>query len=106
MTGNVFDYALEPNAGIEALRYIVFLTGVLVFCASLVRWLQHNRPWQAFSFMALGIFTSVQELTVLGEPFYPWRLFLLIVMTACALVSMYRDHVPLPLGEERRHVAG
>ena len=96
MTGNVFDYALEPNAFIEAIRYIVFLTGVVVFCAGLVRWLQHVMPWQAGAFISLGVFTSVQELTVLGEPFYPWRLSLLVVMNVCALMAMYRERRRVP----------
>lgn len=91
MTGTFFDYGIEPNALIEAIRYATFLIGVVVLLAGMVRWLQHVRSWQAWGYITLGLFTSVQELTVVGEPFYPWRLMLLLVMNVCALVTMYRD---------------
>lgn len=95
MTGNVFEFAIAPNAFIDAVRYMTLIVGFWVFCAALHRLLNHRLFWSAWNGIALGIFTSVQELTVLGEPFYPWRLFLLVVMNVSCGIYLYRgeDHV-------------
>lgn len=91
MSENVFEYVIEANAFIDAARYLTLLLGFWVFCASLHRFLTHALHETAVAGMALGIFTSVQELTILGQPFHPWRLPLLIVMNVAIAVHLYRS---------------
>lgn len=91
MPDNVFEYAIAPNALIEAARYVMFLGGFVLFCAGLHQLLTKVAFWDAILAMSLGLFTSVQELTVLGQPFYPWRLTLLIVMCVSCWMHLYRS---------------
>ena len=87
---SVFDYVYPATLTVDSIRYLLLLYGAAVFCLAVVRLLQHACIWTCLLGLSLGLLTTVQELEAIGDPFYPWRLPLLIVANVTASVVLYR----------------
>lgn len=83
------DTTWHTNMFVEFVKYVVILLGANLACFSLIRFLNHERFYSAMSMGGFGIATALQEAALLGDPWSPWRLPLLLVANACGLRYMY-----------------
>lgn len=100
-TSDFLDNTYPSSTFIETLRWIGIIMAANLAIWSLVRFLQHERFWSAIAMGSLGLLASLQEIESLGEPFYPWRLPLLLLATAAGLRYMYYSLEQIKEGPKR-----
>jgi hypothetical protein len=101
LTSDFLDNTYQSSTFIETMRWIGIILAANLAIWSLVRFLQHERFWSAISMGSLGLLACLQEIESLGEPFYPWRLPLLLLATVAGLRYMYYSADEIKRGPSR-----